>query len=113
MRHETGVKKIKIKKGDKVKVIAGKDVGREGEVEKVLRAKRKVVVKGINLVKKHVKRRREGEPAGIVSIAAPVQVSNVMLICPKCGKPTKVGYRVKRTGRKVRVCRHCQEEIDK
>ena len=103
---------MKIKKGDKVRVITGKDIGKEGEVEKVLRRESKVMVTGVNLLKKHVKKRREGEPAGIVTVTAPINVSNVMLICSKCGKPTRVGYKVKRSGGKVRICRRCQEEIN-
>ncbi len=80
-------------------------------VETVLKDKRKVVVEGINLLKKHVKKRKEGEPAGIVTIAAPIDLSNVMLICPKCGKPTRVGYKVEKGGRKVRSCHRCGGEV--
>jgi len=108
----TKVAKIKIKKGDKVKVIAGKDIGKEGTVEKALRREGRVVVANVNLLKKHLKRRREGEPGGIVTVASPIHISNVMLICPKCSKPTRVGYRVKRSGKGVRICQRCQEEID-
>lgn len=112
MKYEARVKKLKIKKGDKVKVITGKDVGKEGEVEKVLRRENKIVVTGINLLKKHVKKRREGEAAGIVTITAPIRVSNVMFICSKCNKPTRVGYKLKKSGGKVRICRRCGQEID-
>lgn len=103
---------MKIKKGDKVKVIAGKDIGKEGEVEKVLRRKNRAVVMGVNLLKKHVKKRGEKEPGGIVTVAAPIHLSNLMLVCPKCKKPTRVGYEIKKGGGKVRVCRRCREEID-
>lgn len=103
---------MKIKKGDKVKVIAGKDIGKGGEVEKVLRRENKAVVAGVNLLKKHLKRRGEKEPGGIVSVAAPLHLSNLMLICPKCRKPARVSYEIKKNGRKVRICRRCREEID-
>lgn len=112
MKQEAGRRKIKIRKGDKVKVIAGKDIGKEGEVEKVLRRENKAVVTGVNLLKKHLKRRGEKEPGGIVSVAAPLHLSNLVLICPKCKKPVRVGYQVKRGERKVRVCRRCREEVD-
>lgn len=103
---------MRIKKGDKVKVIAGRDIGKEGTVEKVLQRESRVVVTGINLLKKHVRKRREGEPGGIVTVTAPIHLSNLMLICSKCGKPTRVSFKMKKSGRKVRICRRCQEEID-
>ena len=111
MRQEAGSRKIKIKKGDKVKIIAGRDVGKEGEVEKVISAKNKIVVTEINLVKKHLKRQREGEKGGIVTVASPVDVSNVMLICPKCSKPARVRYEYASAGKKTRVCKRCGKEI--
>lgn len=103
---------MKIKKGDKVRVVAGRDISKEGEVEKVLRRGNRVVVAGVNLLKKHVRKRGEKEPGGIVTVTAPIHASNVMLICPKCNKPTKVGHKVKKSGGRVRICRRCQEEID-
>ena len=75
---------MKIKKGDKVKIIAGKDRGREGVVEKVIPKEKRVVVTGVNLYKKHVKPRREGEKGGIIEIARPLDIAKVALICPKC-----------------------------
>lgn len=112
MRRETGTKKIKIRKGDKVKIIAGKDIGKEGEVERILRGENRAVVAGVNLVKKFVKRKGEREPGGIITVAAPIHISNLMLICPRCSKPTKVGYKVKEGGGRIRFCRRCGKEVD-
>ena len=101
---------MKIKKGDKVKIILGKDRGREGQIEKVFPEKRKVLVAGLNIYKKHVRPKREGEKGGVVEISRPLDVAKVALICPKCGQPTRVGYQ--RTGEeKSRICRKCGEII--
>jgi len=112
MRYEGGVKKIKIRRGDKVKVIAGRDVGKEGTVERVLRREGRLIVSGVNQLKKFVKKGREGEPAGIITVPGPIDVSNVMLICPKCSKPTRVGFEIQQGGKKMRVCRRCGGKID-
>ena len=107
---------MKIKKGDKVKVIAGKDRGREGTVDQALPKIGAVVLPGINLYKKAVRPKKEGDKGGIVDVARPLNVSKVMLICPKCHKPTRVGYQVsdkvknKKTD-KLRICKKCQELI--
>ena len=107
---------MKIKKGDKVRVIAGKDRGREGTVDQVLPKIGAVVLPGINLYKKAVRPKKEGDKGGIVDVARPLNVSKVMLICPKCHKPTRVGYQVsdkvnnKKTV-KLRICKRCQELI--
>jgi len=101
---------MKIKKGDKVKIIAGKDRGREGVVEKVMPKRRKVVVTGYNLYKKHIRPRREGEKGGVIEIARPLDIAKIALICPKCKKATRVGYKIQ--GReKFRICRKCGEKI--
>jgi len=106
------VGKIKIRKGDKVKVIAGRDIGREGTVEKVLRRGGCLTVPGVNMLKKFVKKGREGEPTGIISVAGPIHISNVMLICPRCKKPARVGFGAVSGGKQLRVCRRCGKEID-
>ena len=100
---------MKIKSGDKVKIIAGKDNGVEATVEKVLLAKNKVLVEGVNVVKKHIKGTKD-KKGGIITVNKPVNVSNVMLICPKCSKATKVSYN-EVDGKKYRVCRKCKEII--
>ena len=99
----------KIKKGDKVKVLLGKDRGKEGTVEYVLAKDKKVFVGGVNLYKRHVKKQGQIK-GGIIDIPKPLDVSNVSLICPNCKKPTRVGYK-KDGNSKVRVCRKCKKEI--
>jgi large subunit ribosomal protein L24 len=105
----------KIKKGDTVVVMRGKEKGKTGEVIRVLREKNRVVVKDVNLVKKHVKEIPNVREGGIYEFEAPIHISNVMLVCPKCGKPTRVGFRVvqeRDTLRKYRFCKKCGENID-
>lgn len=100
---------MKIKKGDKVKVLLGKDRGKEGKVEKVLIKKGKVFVERINLYKKHVRKMGEIE-GGIIEIPKPLDISNVALVCPECKKVTRVGHKVE-GGVKMRVCKRCGKEI--
>jgi len=101
---------MKIKSGDKVLMLVGKDKGKIGKVMKVFPKKNKVVVEGLNLCKKHYRPRREGEKGEIVEISRPVDVSNVALICPNCEKPTRVGYRFE-NGKKVRYCKKCKGKV--
>lgn len=105
----------RIKKGDTIEVIAGKDVESRGEVISVLNKVDRVVVNGVNVGKKHEKARQVGNrqiPAQIVEFNAPLHISNVMLVCPKCDKPTRVGFRYLDDGRKVRFCKQCDANID-
>jgi len=106
----------RIKKGDTVEIIAGKDVGERGEVKTVMPKENRVIVDGYNIVKRHQKARQRGNqniPAQIVSKEAPLHLSNVMLVCPSCGKRTRVGYRVRESdNRKVRVCKKCGADIE-
>jgi large subunit ribosomal protein L24 len=106
---------VKIKKGDIVVVMRGREKGKTGEVIKVLRDRNRVVVKNVNFVKKHVKAIPGVREGGIYEFEAPIHISNVMLVCPKCGKPTRVGFRVVQEGdvlRKYRFCKKCNENID-
>ncbi len=103
---------MKIKKNDNVLVIAGKDRGKKGKVRFAHPDDEKIVVEGINMVKRHLKAIREVRQAGIVEREAPMNVSNVMLLCNKCNKPTRVGYRRLEDGSRVRVCHVCHEVID-
>jgi large subunit ribosomal protein L24 len=106
---------VRIKKGDTVVVMRGKEKGKTGEVIRVLREEYRVVVKDVNLVKKHVKEIPNVREGGIYEFEAPIHISNVMLVCPKCGKPTRVGFRVVQEGdtlRKYRFCKKCGENID-
>lgn len=100
---------MKIKKGDKVKVLLGKDRGKEGTVEFVLGKDRKVFVGGANLYKRHVRKMQNME-GGIVDIPKPLDISNIALICPNCHKVTRVGYKTD-NNTKVRVCKKCAKEI--
>ena len=106
------VKKFKIKKGDRVVVTTGRDRGRQGEVLRVLRKEDRLVVQGVNMVKRH-KRPTAGHPGGIVDKEASIHMSNVAHIDPGSGKPTRVGYRMLDDGRKVRFARRSGEIIDR
>ena len=103
--------KLKIKKGDKVIVITGRDRGKQGEVLRVLREEGRVVVQGVHIVKRHT-RQSAGNPGGIIEKEAAIHVSNVAHIDPKSGKATKVGFKTLTDGRKVRVARRSGETID-
>ncbi|AIF68313.1 MULTISPECIES: 50S ribosomal protein L24 [Terribacillus] len=101
-----------VKKGDKVKVITGKDRGKEGTILEAYPKKDRVLVEGINIVKKHAKPSQDNPQGGILEIEAAIHVSNVMLIDPKTGEPTRVGYEVK-DGKKVRIAKKSGQAIDK
>ena len=101
---------MKIRKGDQVLIISGKDKGRKGKVIEASPKEGRIVVEGINLRKKHMKPKKSGEKGQIVEMPAPINLSNVKLICPKCGKATRVGYKVEGK-RKYRFCKKCGQEI--
>ena len=101
---------MKIRKGDLVKVIYGKDKGREGKVEKVYLKQNKVLISGINIYKRHLKKSEQLPQGGIVEVPRPLDVSKLMLICPICKKPTRVGYK-KEEKRKYRYCKKCDSKI--
>ncbi|MCK5080914.1 MAG: 50S ribosomal protein L24 [Candidatus Moranbacteria bacterium] len=103
--------KFKIKKGDKVKVLAGKDRGKVGVVEIILTAKKRVKIEGVNVVKKHQKAKRSGEKGQLISLSMPIDISKVQLICPKCSKPSRVG-RVMDGDKKFRVCKKCNAKFE-
>lgn len=102
---------MKLKKGDKIIVITGKDKGRKGKIEKILPKLGKVLIPGINVYKKHLKPRGEGQKGGIIDIVKPLSISNVAFLCPKCGQQTRIGYQIDKSGNKVRICRKCQAVI--
>jgi large subunit ribosomal protein L24 len=105
----------RIKKGDTVEVIAGKDRGLRGEVLRVLPKEERLVVEHVNIVKKHQKARQAGNQTtqgGIIEFEAPLNLSNVMLVCTQCKNPTRVNYHINPEGRKVRTCKKCHEDID-
>ena len=103
---------MKIRKNDTVLVIAGKDKGKTGKVRFAYPKKERIMVEGINFIKRHVRARRTARQAGIIQLEAPVHVSNVMLLCSRCNRPARVGFHFLEDGRKVRVCRRCSEVID-
>ncbi len=101
---------MKIRKGDTVKVLSGNDKGKTGEVLEVIPNSQKVVVKGINVRKKHIKPRKQGEEGGIIPVECAIHASKVNVVCSKCGKAARIGYEVEKDG-KVRVCKKCGAKI--
>ena len=98
---------MKIHKNDKVKIIVGKDKGREGKVEKIYKNQKKVLIPGVNIYKRHIKKSEKMPQGGLIEVPRPINVDKVMLICPQCGKPTRVGY-TKEKNRKLRICKKCK-----
>ena len=103
---------MKIRKNDTVLVIVGKDKGKKGKVRFVYPEDERLLVDGINFIKRHTRARGAARQAGIIEMEAPIHMSNVMLLCSKCNHPTRIGFRFLADGKKVRVCRACGEVID-
>ena len=101
---------MKIKKGDTVKVLSGNDKGKTGEVLDVIPKTQKIVVKGVNIRKKHVKPRKQGEEGGIIPVECAIHSSKVNVVCPKCNKPVKIGYKIEGND-KVRICKKCGTKL--
>ncbi|MBL7155268.1 MAG: 50S ribosomal protein L24 [Candidatus Portnoybacteria bacterium] len=101
---------MKIKKGDTVLIISGKDKGKKAKVLEAFPGQNKIVVEGVNIAKRHRRPRREKEKGQIVEVPKPIDISNVKLICPKCSQPTRLGYRLTEKG-KYRICKKCGQEI--
>ena len=101
---------MKIKKGDTVEVLSGNDKGKTGEVLEVIPGTEKIIVKGINVRKKHVKPRKQGEEGGIIPVECAIAASKVNVVCPKCGKATRIGYEIEKD-QKVRICKKCNTKI--
>jgi len=104
--------KMHIKKDDMVKVIAGVDKNKTGKVLEVLPSEGKVIVEGVGMVTKHTKPRKQGEVGGLIKKEAAIDASKVMHICSKCNKPTRIGRKVLEDGKKVRICKHCNETFN-
>ena len=102
---------MKIKKDDKVVVLSGKDKGKQGKVLIADPKANKVIVEGISVATKHKKPQKQGEEGGIIKVETPIYASKVELVCPKCGKGTRVGHKIGKDGKKVRVCKKCGAEI--
>ncbi len=103
---------MKIRKNDNVLIIVGKDKGKKGKVRKALPDQNSIIVEGFNLIKRHSKTKGKTRQAGIIELEAPIDISNVMIICNKCNKPARVGYRELEDGNRARFCRSCNEIID-
>ncbi len=103
---------MKIRKNDTVLVIAGKDKGKKGKVRHAFPKENRVIVEGINMIKRHSRARGAARQAGIIEREAPIGVSNVMLLCSKCNKPTRIGFRFLESGKKARMCQACSEVVD-
>ncbi len=105
--------KVHVRTGDTVVILSGKDKGKQGKVLEVSPKEGKVIVEGLNIATKHVKPRRQGEQGGIVSAEAALYASKVQLVCPKCGKSTRIAHKILEDGTKVRVCKNadCGEEF--
>ena len=103
---------MKIRKNDTVLVIAGKDRGKKGKVRFTYPKNERVMVEGINFIKKHARAVRQARQTGIIEQETPIHASNVMLLCDKCNHPTRAGFRFLEGGKKVRICRVCREVID-
>ena len=104
--------KMHVKRGDKVVVIAGKDKGKEGNVVAAFPEQNKVIVEGVAVAKKHQKARMQGQESGIIHKEMPIDASNVMRVCPKCGKPARVGVKVFEDGSKAKYCKKCNETFN-
>ena len=102
---------MKVRRGDQVQVLTGKYRGEQGKIVKVLPQKCKLVVEGVNVVKRHTKPRQANSPGGIIEKELPIDASNVALLNPQDGKPTRVGYRIEADGTKVRVCKRTGDVI--
>ncbi|MBI2049725.1 50S ribosomal protein L24 [Candidatus Roizmanbacteria bacterium] len=101
---------MKIKKGDKIKVMTGKDKGREGKVERVYSKQNKILVSGVNLYKRHIKKSDQAPQGGVVEVPRPLDIAKIALICPKCGKVTRVSY-INEKGKKLRICKKCKSKF--
>ena len=104
------VSKFRIKQGDTVRILLGKDRGKKAKVMAVLPSSERILVEGINMVKKHVRPRKSGEKGQRVSVAAPMQISNVQLVCSACKKGTRIGVK-REDGDRKRICKKCEAEI--
>lgn len=102
---------MKVKKGDNVIILAGKEKGKQGKIIQVLSTVDKVIVEGLQIRKRHARGRREGEKGQILTIPSPIPASNVMLVCAKCDKPTRLASRLDGGGGKARVCKKCGEIV--
>jgi len=104
------LKLMKLKKGDKIIVLSGKDKGKNGKIEKLFLKAGKILVPGINIYKRNLKRQSEKQQGGIIDISRPIDVSKIALLCPKCSLATRIGIKIL-DSKKVRICKKCQKQI--
>ena len=102
---------MNIRKNDKVVVLSGRDKGKQGEVLRAMPKEGKVVVQGVSVATKHQKARKQGDESSIIKVETPIYACKVMVVCPKCSKPTRVAHKVTADGKKVRVCKPCGAEL--
>ena len=102
---------MNIRKNDKVVVLSGRDKGKQGEVLRAMPKEGKVVGQGVSVATKHQKARKQGEESSIIKVETPIYACKVMVVCPKCSKPTRVAHKATADGKKVRVCKHCGAEL--
>ena len=102
---------LKVKKNDKVKIVKGKDSGKSGKVLRINRQDGKVFVEGANILSKHARQQDQSKPGGIIKKEGPINIANVRVICPNCGKPVRVGFDISESGEKARVCKKCNQQI--
>lgn len=102
---------FRIKKNDTVMIVKGKDGGKTGRIMQIFPKEMKAIVEGRNLVKKHARRTRAEQQVGIIQIESPIHLSNLMPVCPKCNKPTRIGFSIQPDGSKMRICKKCKEVL--
>jgi large subunit ribosomal protein L24 len=110
MKAKPTKERMRLRKGDRVRVLKGKDVGKEGEVTRVLTDSNRVIVDGVNVAKKHQRQTRATMQAGIIDKDMPVDASNLAVLCDNCG-PTRIGYRFDDQGKKIRICKKCESDL--
>jgi large subunit ribosomal protein L24 len=103
--------KVHIRKGDQVEIVTGREIGKRGKVLKVFPPKKRALIEGLNLIKRHTRPTQKSQQGGIVEKEGSINISNLMLVCSKCDKRTRVGYKRLEDNRKVRLCQRCGEEI--
>jgi large subunit ribosomal protein L24 len=110
MKATEAKQRMKLRKGDRVRVLKGKDVGKEGDITRVLLDSNRVIVDGVNVAKKHQRQSRATMQAGIIDKDMPIDASNVAILCDKCG-PTRIGYRFDASDKKIRICKKCEGDL--
>jgi large subunit ribosomal protein L24 len=98
---------LKVKKNDKVKILQGKDRGKTGKVLRIEPSKERLYIEGVNIIKRHTRKKSQNQPGGIISKEGPIHISNVVVVCPNCSQTARIGFEIKDSGEKVRACKKC------